>query len=72
VSAYQAQEGLTPEARMVVIEEIVGDLKQRLYGNGQPGDIESMKARISKIEQWMWRAIGGGLVIAFVFERLAR
>lgn len=68
--AYEPAVGLSPEQRQVHIETLVGNMYARLYGNGQPGDIETMKARITKLESWFWRAVGGGAVLAFIVERV--
>lgn len=68
--AYEPMAGLSPEQRQVHIETLVGDLRQRLYGNGQPGDIETMEARITKLESWFWRAVGAGGVLLFILQRV--
>ena len=36
---------------------------ENLVGNGQPGTIEKIQARLSTVEQWVWRATGIALVI---------
>lgn len=68
--AYEPMSGLSPEQRQIHIETLVGNLYTRLYGNGQPGDIETMGARITKLESWFWRAVGAVGVLAFVLERV--
>lgn len=58
--------------RLVVIEEVVLRMEERLFGNSQPGEIESLKARVRRLESWFWRAAGAAGVAATVFEVLHR
>lgn len=57
--------GETDSERLAVIEHAVLDMRQRLFGNGQPGELSSVKARISKLERWQW--IAGGALLALNF-----
>lgn len=41
----------------------VDDLHKALFGNGQPGIIAGMNARITNLEKWVWRALGAGFVL---------
>lgn len=34
------------------------DMHHRLFGNGQPGEIGSLKARVSALERRFWIALG--------------
>ncbi len=53
--------------RLAVIEEVVCRLEERLFGNGQPGELEQMRRRVRFLEQWFWRAAGAiGLTMAVV------
>lgn len=58
----------TDTERLAVIEEIVSDIKHRLFGNGQPGELEFLHGRVSKVdvrvdrlENWQWWVMGIGL-----------
>jgi uncharacterized protein involved in exopolysaccharide biosynthesis len=50
----------TDRERLAVIEETVLDLKERLFGNGQPGVIEKHEIRITRLENYRW-LIGGAV-----------
>lgn len=65
---YRADKNLSDEQRLVIIEEIVGELRQRLYGNGQPGDIEKICLRLSALEEFRWKFAGAFGVALFVWE----
>ncbi len=51
------------EQRLAVIEAVVVRLEERLFGNGQPGEINQMKQRIANLEAWFWRAAGAAGVL---------
>ena len=65
---YRADMSLSVEQRLVVIEEIVGEMRQRLYGNGQPGDIEKFSHRITALEEFRWKFVGAFGVALFIWE----
>jgi hypothetical protein len=67
--AYEPRPDQTDGERIASIETLVGDMHTRLFGNGQPGELEGIKARLTRMESWFWRAIGGGAVILFLIER---
>lgn len=48
------------DARLAVIERTVLDIHRRLYGNGQPGEIQSLAGRIAALENWKWWLVGVG------------
>ncbi len=56
--------------RLAVIEEVVLRLEARLFGNGQPGEVALLKARVHRIEQWFWRISGAGAVLLALCEKL--
>jgi hypothetical protein len=58
--------------RLVRIETTITDMSKRLFGNGQPGELESLRNRIARIEAWFWRLSGGGAVALFLVERFWR
>lgn len=60
----------TDHERLAVIEEVVLRLEERLFGDGQPGEIATLKARVHRIEQWFWRISGGGAVLLALGEKL--
>jgi len=52
---YTAAPGATDKERLRAIEEILGRMEQRLFGNGQPGELSVIKARITSLEQYRWQ-----------------
>ncbi len=62
---YKAPAGLTEGERLVRIEEIVGRMDQRLFGNGQPGELSNIKHRIRSLEEYKWK-LAGALSLAIV------
>ncbi len=60
------------EERLAVIEAVVVRLEERLFGNGQPGEIASLKARIARLEAWFWRTAGAAGLLLFVAEIVTR
>ena len=62
----------TDHERLAVIEEVVLRLEERLFGDGQPGELALLKTRVRKLEAWFWRAAGAiGLALA-LFETAHR
>lgn len=51
-------------ADLASLAVVVKGLERRLYGNGQPGDIAEIKAKLDDLRAWYWKAIGGVAVIA--------
>ncbi len=60
------------QERLSVIEEIVVRMEQRLLGNGQPGEIDKLKHRVTRLESWFWRAAGAVALAILVVETLHR
>jgi hypothetical protein len=64
----------------VTTEELIlselRELKKRLYGNGQPGDIALIRTEISALQQFKWKSLGAagviGAAVTLVLEALAR
>ena len=55
------------QERLAVIEEIVVRLEERLFGNGQPGELERLQSRLRRLESWFWRAAGAvGLAVVLI------
>ena len=55
------------QERLAVIEEIVLRLEERLFGNGQPGEMERLQSRVRRLESWFWRAAGAiGLAVVLI------
>lgn len=52
--------------RMAVIEYAVMELVHSLLGNGQPGELEKIKARLAFLERWLFWAMGAAAGIGFV------
>jgi len=62
---------MTVTTEELILEE-VRDLKHRLFGNGQPGEIGSLKSRITELEKFKWKAIGAATVVIAVLSFLLR
>jgi hypothetical protein len=58
--------------RLAAIEAIVSRMEQRLLGNGQPGEIDKLKNRITRLESWFWRAAGAVALAILALETLHR
>lgn len=64
------------------VAEIQGDMKvlkdrqettyERLFGNGQPGELHGIKERLKALEQWKWWVLGAAGGIAVVFKVLIK
>lgn len=54
--------------RLVRVETMLTDTHRRLFGNGQPGEVDVLKERVATLERWMWR-VGGALgVLTFLLH----
>ena len=72
---YKPIPGLSIESRLIVVEEILGRIELRLFGNGQPGELNSIKKRLTDLEQFKWKfvgAMGAALTIAETVKYLAK
>ena len=72
---YKPQPGLSIESRLMAVEQILGRIEQRLFGNGQPGEISSIKSRLTDLEQFKWKfvgAMGAALTVSEVVKYLAK
>lgn len=58
--------------RLAVIEAVLTRLENRLFGNGQPGEIGLLKQRVSRLEFWLWRAMGAIGILFCVLELVNR
>jgi hypothetical protein len=67
--SYEPKADQTDGERIASIETLVGDMHTRLFGNGQPGELEGIRGRLTKLESWFWRAAGAGAVVMFLLER---
>lgn len=61
----------TDHERLAVIEEVVLRLEERLFGNGQPSDIATIKERVRILEAWFWRTAGALALVAGALELFA-
>lgn len=50
---------LSVPERLTQIERVLGDIHGRLFGNGQPGELESIRADNSRKLAHVWKAIDG-------------
>ena len=62
-------EELTEHARLAVIEATLHRIEHRLFGNGQPGLIDTLQKRVGRLEWYLAIAVGGGAVILWLLER---
>ncbi len=60
----------TVQERLAVIEEVLLRMEQRLFGNGQPGELALLKERVRRIETWFWRLVGAGSVLMALLQFL--
>lgn len=52
----------TDGERLAVIETTVLDIKVRLFGgDGQAGELSSLRDRVAKLENWRWYVVGIGV-----------
>ncbi len=55
------------ETRLDTLIDALHSLDEKLFGNGQPGEIAGIKRRVYRLETWMWRAMGAiGLAVLIV------
>lgn len=55
------------QTKLDALSEDLKSLDQKLFGNGQPGEIASIKKRVAKVETWMWRTTGAiGLAVLII------
>ncbi len=57
---------LETPATVAVLAESLRDLKARLYGNGQPGDIRLILDKIDKLCAYYWMAVGAMCILGFL------
>lgn len=69
---YKPTPGLSNDARLAVIEEIVGRMEQRLFGNGQEGEISKIKGRLTELEKWKWKLVGAGALLVILAQLVAK
>lgn len=56
------------QERLAVIEEVLLRMEQRLFGNGQPGELALLKERLRRVETWFWRLVGAGSVLLALLQ----
>ncbi len=54
------------EANVESVCNNVDDMKHRLFGNGQPGELTDIKTRLSILEKFRYILIGVGLVFSII------
>lgn len=67
---YQPDPGLSVEARLLLVERILMRIEERLFGNGQPGELSLMKSRLTALEEFRWKSIGALGVIVVIYEAI--
>lgn len=49
--------------RLARLESLLTSLSLRLYGNGQPGDIQQIQTKVDGLRAWRWKVAGGTAVL---------
>ena len=55
----------------LILEEL-RELKHRLLGNGQPGEIGSIKIRLTELEKFKWKTLGAISVLVVLLGVVVR
>lgn len=50
------------------ISVVLDDIKHRLFGNGQPGELSTLDGRVGKLEEDKWRLMGVGALIMGILQ----
>ena len=69
----------TDSERLAAIETSLNNIEKRLFGNGQPGELEQLHERInahgkrvSSLENWRWWltgvAVGVGTLLGYILR----
>lgn len=58
--------------RMRNFDETVNRFEHRLFGNGNPGELDKQAERISSLEKMVWKINGIGIVAVIVIDILSR
>ena len=72
---YKPTPGLSVEERLMSVEIVLYRIEQRLFGNGQPGEITTIKSRLADLEQFKWKfvgAMGAALTLAETIKYLVK
>jgi len=56
------------EVRLGQIETIMKRMDHALFGNGQPGELNRVNARIAALEEFKWRAVGALGLAVILYE----
>lgn len=48
------------------LDKCLDELKRRLFGNGQPGELSALKKRVTALEISYWKAVGTLTCIAAI------
>lgn len=59
MAQYKPDPSIDDSTRLVIIEKAIFDMTDRLFGNGQPGEIASIWGEITKVREEGRRAVGG-------------
>lgn len=51
---------------LIRISTQVEEMHERLFGNGQPGELDKAKSRIYDLEEWKNKASGGLVIISIL------
>ena len=63
-SALETAVKINGETQNKLFEE----LNRRLFGNGQPGELGSVKRRVADLEKWKWQVAGAAGALVVLWE----
>lgn len=61
---------MSDSERLAVVEETVLRIERRLFGNGRSGELAELERRISTLERWHLKLIGGMVALGVVMQLL--
>ena len=70
MAKYEPRPDLTDRERLIVIEQMLAEMKDDLFGNGQPGKIAYIEKEIDLLKQFRWKALGALAVLSIIITVL--
>lgn len=60
---------MSDSERLAVVEEVVLRIERRLFGgDGRPGELSELERRISTLERWHLKLIGGMVALGVAMQ----
>lgn len=69
---YQPRPNATDSERIALIEQMMGDMQYRLFGNGQPGQLQRIDRRLARLESWRSKWAGAAALAALLLSALPK